>query len=94
MLRLSELRLWDGTLADTAPDDIPSLKGLARRGDQTHPFYFFDLLVDVACSPRRAPTAWGAWTEDPGESKLMEVDARRLAGKCLKVLGGEVCTVS
>ena len=95
MLRqLSELRLWDGTLADTTPDDIPSLKGLARRGDKAHLFYFFDLLVDVACSPRRAPTAWRAWAGEPGESKLMEVDARRLARKCLKVLGGEICTVS
>lgn len=110
MLRqLSELRLWDGTLvsanansnasANTAQDDIPipSLKGLARRGDKAHLFYFFDLLVDVACSPRKAPTAWRTWTEEPREgpreSKPMEVDARRLAKKCLKVLGSEICTV-
>lgn len=96
MLRqLSELRLWDGTLASTAQGDMPSLKGLARSGDKAHLFYFFDLFVDVACSPRKAPTAWRTWTEEPGESKLkpMEVDARRLAKKCLKVLGSEICTL-
>ena len=93
--QLSELRLWDETLTNTtAPNDIPSLKGLARRGDKAHLFYFFDLFVDVACSPRRPPTAWRAWTEEPGESKPMEVDARSLAKKCLKVMGSEVCTVS
>ena len=70
------------------------LKGLARRGDKAHLFYFFGLLVDVACSLRRAPTAWRARMEEPGESRLMEVDARGLARKCLKVLGSEVCTVS
>jgi hypothetical protein len=100
--------LWDGTLADananTTQDDrsipLPSLKGLARNGDKAHLFYFFDLLVDVACSPRKAPTAWRTWTEEqqpregqPRESKPMEVDARRLAKKCLKVLGSEICTV-
>ena len=94
MLRqLSELRLWDGTLANVAQDDVPSLKELAGKGDKAHLFHFFDLLVDVACSPRRAPTAWRVWTEEPGESKIMEVDARRLAKKCLKVLGSEICMV-
>ena len=94
MLRqLSELRLWDGTLANTTQDDIQSLKELARRGDKAHLFYFYDLLVEVACSPRKPPTAWRIWAEGAGESKLMEVDARRLSKKCLKVLGGEICTV-
>jgi len=92
--QLSELRLWDGTLADTTQDDTPSLKELAKRGDKAHLFYFYDLFVDVSCSPRKAPTAWRVWAEEAGESKLMEVDARRLAKKCLKVLGGEICTVS
>jgi hypothetical protein len=91
--QLSELRLWEGTLASTAQDEVPSLKELSRRGDKAHLFYFYDLLVDVACSPRRAPTAWRISTEESGEGKLMEVDARRLAKKCLKVLGGEICTV-
>ena len=95
MLRqLSELRLWEGTFADTTQDDTPSLKGLAKRGDKAHLFYFYDLLVDVSCSPRKAPTAWRVWAEEAGESKPTEVDARRLAKKCLKLLGREICTIS
>jgi hypothetical protein len=92
--QLSELRLWNRTFANTPQDDDTLLiKRLARRGDKAHLFYFYDLLVDVACSPRRAPTAWRVQTEESGESKLTEVDARRLAKKCLKVLGSEICTV-
>lgn len=92
--QLSELRLWDGTLAGATAEDTPSLKGLARRGDKAHLFYFYDLLVEVACSSRKPPTAWRVWKEELGEPKLMEVDARGLAKKCLKLLGSEICTLS
>jgi hypothetical protein len=68
---------------DTALSPPQLIADIAKRSPLAHLFYLYDILVEIASMPRKAPS----YTPDLG---VRELDARVMARQCLKDLGREL----
>ncbi|KZT30047.1 hypothetical protein NEOLEDRAFT_1153423 [Neolentinus lepideus HHB14362 ss-1] len=82
---------------ETSPSDL--IGHAIKRSSKAHLFHFYDVLCEIAATPRKTPTAWTSTPKpkainghgDEGEREAVrELDARGLARECLRDIGKEM----
>ncbi|TFK51181.1 hypothetical protein OE88DRAFT_1807990 [Heliocybe sulcata] len=86
--------------AGVSPSEL--ISDAIKRSSKAHLFHFYDILCEIAAIPRKTPTAWVTTSKatsvnevaHEGEKEsVRELDARSLAGECLRDIGKEMGVV-